>query len=79
MFVITLLARTGVNVQSDLLAILVYRTHLVHFVLVRNRVISKRQKNSFTIRGTRKQDFKPLLRNSAVIQDSSVLWCPKCV
>ena len=43
MFVITLLARTGVNVQSDLLAILVYRTHLVHFVLVRNRVISKRQ------------------------------------
>ena len=43
MFVITLLARTGVNVQSDLLAILVYRTHLVHFVLVRNRVTSKRQ------------------------------------
>ena len=43
MFVITLLARTGVNVQSDLLAILVYRTHLVHFVLVRNRIISKRQ------------------------------------
>ena len=43
MFVITLLARTGVNVQSDLLAILVYRTHLAHFVLVRNRIISKRQ------------------------------------
>ena len=43
MFVITLLARTGVNVQSDLLAILVYRTHLVRFVLVRNRIISKRQ------------------------------------
>ena len=43
MFVITLLARTGVNVQSDLLAILVYRTHLVYFVLVRNRIISKRQ------------------------------------
>ena len=36
-------------------------------------------KYSFTIRGTRKQDFKPLRRNSAVIQDSSVLWCPKCV
>ena len=55
MFVITLLARTGVNVQSDLLAILVYRTHLVHFVMVRNSYFEEP-----FLYNTRKQHLKPL-------------------
>ena len=39
---ITPLDRTGVNVQSDLLLILVNRTHLIQIVSVRSKVVLQR-------------------------------------